>query len=37
LAIENVFDEEYAVRADPLEILGTPRMVHGGIELRLLN
>lgn len=37
LAIENAFDQEYAVRADPLEILGTPRMVHGGIELRLLN
>ena len=37
LAIENAFDEDYAVRADPLEIIGTPRMVHGGIELRLLN
>ena len=37
VAIENALDQEYAVRADPLEILGTPRMVHGGIELRLLN
>jgi len=37
LAIENALDEDYAVRADPLEIIGTPRMVHGGIELRLLN
>ena len=37
VAIENAFDQKYAVRADPLEILGMPRMVHGGIELRLLN
>ena len=37
VAIENAFDQQYAVRADPLEILGMPRMVHGGIELRLLN
>ena len=37
VAVENLLDEEYVVRADPLEIIGTPRMVHGGIELRLFE
>ena len=37
VAIENLFDEEYAVRADPLPLLGPPRTVHGGIELSVFN
>ena len=36
-AVENALDEEYVVRRDPLEIIGPPRMVHGGIELRLFD
>ena len=37
VAIENLLDEDYAVRADPLPLLGPPRRVHGGIELRVFN
>jgi iron complex outermembrane receptor protein len=31
LAIENVFDSEYAVARTPVEKLGTPRLIHGGL------
>ena len=37
VAIENLLDEEYAVRADPLPLLGPPRTVHGGIEVSVFN
>ena len=37
LALENLLNEEYAVRADPLPLLGPPRTVHGGIELSVFN
>jgi len=36
-AVENAFDEAYVVRTAPLDILGTPRMVHGGVELQLFQ
>jgi outer membrane receptor protein involved in Fe transport len=36
-AIENVADEEYVVRLTPIENLGTPRVAHGGIEVRLFR
>ncbi|HXV65485.1 MAG TPA: TonB-dependent receptor [Vicinamibacteria bacterium] len=37
VAVENVTDTEYVVRLTPLENLGTPRLVHGGIEIRLFR
>lgn len=37
VAAENVTNQEYVVRIEPLDVLGAPRMVHGGIELRLFN
>lgn len=37
VAVENLFDEDYVVRTDPLDRLGTPRFAHGGIELRLFR
>jgi outer membrane receptor protein involved in Fe transport len=36
-AVENVADTDYVVRLTPIENLGTPRVVHGGIELRLFR
>ena len=36
-AVENVTDAEYVVRLTPIENLGAPRVVHGGIELRLFR
>lgn len=35
VAVENLFDQEYAVGRLPEERLGTPRLVHGGIRFRL--
>jgi hypothetical protein len=36
-AVENVTDEAYVVRFTPVANYGTPRVAHGGIELRLFN
>ncbi|MFQ5789516.1 MAG: TonB-dependent receptor plug domain-containing protein [Acidobacteriota bacterium] len=35
VAVENLFDQEYPVGRLPIERLGTPRLVHGGIRFRL--
>ena len=37
VSIENLFNEEYVVRTEPIDRLGTPRFAHGGIELRLFR
>ena len=34
-AVENVFDEDYEIARTPIPNLGTPRLVHGGVEIRL--
>jgi outer membrane cobalamin receptor len=34
VAVQNLFDERYAVARTPLESLGMPRMVRGGVRLR---
>ncbi len=34
-ACENLFDQEYAIGRTPVETVGTPRRVHGGIRFRL--
>jgi len=36
-AVENAADTEYVVRLTPIENLGTPRVAHGGIEVRLFR
>jgi outer membrane receptor protein involved in Fe transport len=36
-AVENVADTDYVVRLTPIENLGAPRVVHGGIEVRLFR
>lgn len=33
LSIENLLDRDYIVRLTPLPSLGTPRLIHGGIQL----
>lgn len=35
VSIENLFDQQYAVGRTPVEMLGTPRLVHGGLRVRL--
>lgn len=35
LAVENLLDRDYVVRLTPLPSLGIPRLVYGGIQLRL--
>ncbi len=35
VSVENLFDRKYAVGRLPIERLGTPRLVHGGVRLRL--
>jgi hypothetical protein len=35
VALQNLFDERYAVGRTPIETLGTPRMVRGGVRVRL--
>ncbi len=35
LSVENLFDREYPVGRLPIERLGTPRLVHGGVRFRL--
>ena len=35
LSVENVFDRIYPVGRTPTETIGAPRMVHGGVDLRL--
>jgi outer membrane receptor protein involved in Fe transport len=35
LSMENVLDRAYAVGRTPVETLGTPRLIHGGLGLRL--
>jgi outer membrane cobalamin receptor len=35
VAVQNLFDERYAVARTPLESLGMPRMVRGGVRFRL--
>ena len=35
LSVENLFDRQYAVGRLPIERLGTPRLIHGGVRLRL--
>jgi outer membrane receptor protein involved in Fe transport len=34
VAVQNLFDERYAVGRTPLQTLGMPRMVRGGVRLR---
>ncbi len=34
LAVQNLFDEQYAVGRTPVETLGMPRMIRGGIRIR---
>lgn len=34
-AVENLLDRSYAVGRTPLETLGTPRLWHGGLQLRV--
>jgi outer membrane receptor protein involved in Fe transport len=34
LSVENVFDKDYPVGRTPVETLGTPRLVHGGVRVR---
>jgi outer membrane receptor protein involved in Fe transport len=36
-AVENVADTDYVVRLTPIQNLGTPRVAHGGIEVRLFR
>jgi outer membrane receptor protein involved in Fe transport len=36
-AVENLADTDYVVRLTPIENLGAPRVVHGGIEVRLFH
>jgi len=36
-AVENLLNETYVVRTEPLDVLGTPRIAHGGIEIRLFE
>jgi hypothetical protein len=33
--VQNLFDERYAVARTPIETLGMPRMVRGGVRVRL--
>ena len=35
LAVENLLDRDYVVRLTPLPSLGIPRLVYGGVQLRL--
>jgi len=35
LAVENLFDQPYAVGRTPVETLGAPRLVHGGVRLAI--
>jgi outer membrane receptor protein involved in Fe transport len=35
VAVQNLFDERYAVGRTPIETLGMPRMVRGGVRVRL--
>ena len=35
LGVENVFDTEYQIARTPVVNIGTPRFVHGGIDVRL--
>ncbi|RPI20632.1 MAG: TonB-dependent receptor, partial [Acidobacteria bacterium] len=35
LSVENLFDREYAVGRTPIEQLGSPRLIHGGLALDL--
>ena len=35
VSVENLFDRQYAVGRLPIERLGTPRLIHGGVRLRL--
>jgi outer membrane receptor protein involved in Fe transport len=35
VAVENLFDARFAVGRTPIETLGTPRLVHGGIRVTL--
>lgn len=35
VAAQNLFDERYAVARTPIEMLGMPRMVRGGVRIRL--
>ena len=37
VAIENALDQEYVVRTEPLDVLGPPRLVHGGLEIRVFR
>jgi outer membrane receptor protein involved in Fe transport len=34
IAVQNLFDQRYAVARTPLESLGMPRMVRGGVRFR---
>jgi outer membrane receptor protein involved in Fe transport len=34
VAVQNLFDERYAVARTPLESLGMPRMLRGGVRFR---
>ena len=34
-SVENLFDRKYAVGRLPIERLGTPRLIHGGVRVRL--
>jgi hypothetical protein len=34
VAVQNLFNDRYAVGRTPLETLGMPRMVRGGVRLR---
>lgn len=37
LAIENLFDRQYAVQATPVQAFGTPRIVTGGVRFHLFH
>ncbi|QQS48310.1 MAG: TonB-dependent receptor [Acidobacteriota bacterium] len=37
LAVQNLFDEQYAIGRTPVETLGMPRMIRGGIRIRFEN
>ena len=34
VALENIFDHRFAVGRNPVEVLGEPRLIHGGVRLR---
>ena len=35
LAVENLLDQDYVVRLTPLPSLGIPRLIYGGVQLRM--